>query len=258
VVTSYLAWAQVPTHTVEINRDYPEPVLTVFVHLGVEKARGGMSRIVIPREGSSVMAWQVGNYPKREAYIAAWQYGNGRAMTLGAVFPGGWLAYPTGISGENRYSPEILMNMVFWLSDTQLIDDVEVFHRVKTDFAEFLTRMRVLVSLKDFIDKFGANTESIQREIIPLEKIHAEATRQYLEHSFMESEATIDSALAGFPAAEEVARREKDRALLWVFLIEWFVTSSTLFISGSLLWMLMVRRRLYRAVKMTKLAAVKE
>ena len=150
------------------------------------------------------------------------------------------------------------MNMVFWLADTELIDDVEIFHGVKRDFAEFLTRMRVLISLKDFIDKFGANTERIQKEIIPLEGIHAEATRQYLEHSFVDSQATIGTALAGFPVAEDIARREKDKALLWVFLIEWLVTSSTLFISGSVLWTLMVRRRLYRAVKMTKLAAAKE
>jgi hypothetical protein len=165
VVAHNLAWAQIPYHYVEINEDHPEPILTVFVPLGVEKAHGGMSRLVIPREGSNTLAWQVGNYPAKETYLAAWQYGEGRSMTLGAVFPGGWLAYPTGVSGENRYSPEIVMNMVFWLADTELIDDVEIFHGVKRDFAEFLTRMRVLISLKDFIDKFGANTERIQKEI---------------------------------------------------------------------------------------------
>ncbi len=258
VTARYSAWAQIESHWVQINKNHPEPILTAFVPFGVENARGGLSRLVIARDGSGVLAWQGGNYPQKEPYLVAWWYGKGRAMTIGSPFPGGWLAYPTGVTGENKYSPEIVMNMIFWLANTELIDDVEVFHRVKSDFAEFVTRMRVLISLKDFIDKFGANTESIEREMIPLEEIYAEATHRYLEHAFLESQASISSALVRFPAAEEVARREKNKALLWVFLIEWLVTSSALFMSGSVLWMLMIRRKLYRKVEMTRLAAAKE
>jgi hypothetical protein len=172
--------------------------------------------------------------------------------------PLGWLAYPTGASDRNKYSPEILMNMVYWLASTPLIDDVEVFHRVKSDFADYLTGMKVLISLGDFIDKFGANTQRIQEEVIPLERIYSEARDQYLEHNFVESEVTTKSGLVKFPLAEEVANREKDKALLWVFVIEWLVTSSTLFLSVFILWMLMVRRRLYRAVEVTKLDRMKE
>ena len=98
----------------------------------------------------------------------------------------------------------------------------------------------------------------LQEEIIPLEKIYTEATAQYLEHSFVESEATIKSGLSKFPTAEEVAKREKNKALLWVFIIEWLVTSSTLFLSVSVLWMLMIRRKLYKAVEATRLDRVIE
>jgi hypothetical protein len=50
-----------------------------------------------------------------------------------------------------------------------------------------------------------------------------------------------------------VAKREKEGALLWVYIIEWLVTTSTIFIAGSVIWMLMIRRRLYRSVETTKL-----
>jgi hypothetical protein len=259
VTAGFAAWAPVESYSVEINKDHPEPILTVFVPFGVEKVQtGGVSRVVLPRQGSSVLAWQIGNYPTKQPYLAAWEYGSGRAMTIGNPVPGGWLAYPSGATGQNRYSPEILMNMFYWLANTELIDDVEVFHSVKTDFAEFMERLKILISLRDFIDKFGANTERIQKEMIGIEEFYAEASRQYLEHSFVDSQISIASALGGLSEAEDVARREKDRALIWVYVIEWLVSSSALFVSGFILWSLMVRRRLYRAVEMTKLKAMDE
>ncbi len=47
-------------------------------------------------------------------------------------------------------------------------------------------------------------------------------------------------------------RREKRKALMWVYVIEWLVSSSALFISEFVLWTLIIRRRLYRAVRTTK------
>jgi len=254
VTAEHGGWAPIESCLVEINKAHPEPILTVFVPFGVEKVPARqVSRLVIPREGSSILAWQVGNYPSKQPYLVAWECGSGRAMTIGGLVPGGWLAYPTGLAGQNRYSPEIVMNIFYWLADTRLIDDVEIFHRVKTDFAEFRLRMKVMVSLIDFIDKFGANTGRVQDDMMALEKIYAEAAGHYLEHSFADSQVVIASALSRLPALEDLARREKDRALVWVYLIEWFVSASALFISGIVLWALMVRRRLYRAVEMTKL-----
>jgi hypothetical protein len=176
-------------------------------------------------------------------------------MTIGGQLTGGWTAYPSGATGENTYAPEILMNMVFWLAGTELIDDVEVFHRIKADFSEFRARRAVLLSLIDFIDNFGANTGEIQEDIVELEDIYREAVEKYLEHDFVQSESALRAGLDGFGEVEEAARREKERALLWVYAIEWLVSSSTFFISSFALWTLMVRRRLYRDVETTKLNA---
>jgi hypothetical protein len=113
--------------------------------------------------------------------------------------------------------------------------------------------MAVLVSLKDFIDKFGANTQGIQDEMLGLESMYAKAAGYYMESDFAAADDAIRSALGEFAAAEEVARKEKDAALFWVYVVEWLMTSSTLFVSGFVLWTLMVRRRLYRAVEATRL-----
>jgi hypothetical protein len=256
VTAEHVSWAPKQSYSVEINEASVNPVLKVFIPFRVEEVQASaVSRLVIPRQGSEVLAWQLGNYAGKEPFLAAWEYEDGRAMTIGEQIPGGWLRYPKGITGENRYSPEIMMNMIFWLAGTELIDDVEVFHRVKTDFSEFRTRIAVLISLKEFIDRFGANTDRIDEEIIPLEEIYSRAADQYLEHRFVDSEDTIGSALARLPQVEGVAREEKERALLWVYIIEWLISSSAFFISGFILWTLMVRRRLYRSVRTTKLRA---
>jgi len=245
-----------PGYFVEINKEHPEPILTIFVPFEVENVFGeGMtSRLMVARQGSDVLAWQHGGFPSREDFIAAWDYGEGRAISTGAKIPLGWLQYPSGYTGENRYSPEIIMNMLFWITKTALIDDVEVFHRMKSDLSEFRTRMAVLFSLKDFIDRFGANTNRLQREITSLEEVYSLAADQYLEHDFAESEITIGSALDALPGLETLARKEKDRSLLWVYIVEWLVTASALTISGFVVWTLMIRRRLYRSVKTTRLA----
>jgi hypothetical protein len=200
----------------------------------------------------------VGSFPVREAYIAAWEYEQGRTIATGAKIPLGWLEYPTGITGQNPYSPEILSNMIFWLARTQLIDDVEVYHRIRADLSIFRARIRVLMSLVDFIDKFGANTDRIQAEVLSLQAIYSRAADEYLDHTFAESEMTLNSGWQRLPHSEEMARKEKDRALLWVYAVEWLASSSAFFISGFLLWTLMVRRRLYQSVRTTKLGRARQ
>ncbi len=249
-----------PGFNVEINKEYPEPILTIFVPFGVEEVYepGNVARLMISRQGSDVLAWQHGGFPSREDFIACWEFGEGRAISTGAKIPLGWLEYPKRVTGENKYSPEILMNMIFWISKTELIEDVEVFHRVKYDLSDFRSRMGILLSLKDFIDKFGANTEQLQEEIIEVEEVYALASDQYLDHRFVESQSTISSALEMLPQVEKLARKEKERAFVWVYTIEWLTLSSVLFLSGFVVWSLMVRRRLYRAVSTTKLEMSRE
>ncbi len=242
-------------YRVIINRDFPDPVLTPYVLYGVEQVSCiAASRMVIPREAAGLMAWQEGNFPVlgKVPYIAVWDYEKGRTITTGDFMGNGWFAYPTSPSA-NQYSPDILMNMIFYCTTRKLIDDAEVFHRVKSNFAEYKSRMAVLISLKDFIDKFGANTLKLEEEMRRLEGMYAMAAADYLDQEFVASEGKILSALNQFPQAEEMARREKNAALIWVYVVEWLVTSSTLFLSGSLLWALMIRRKMYRMVKSTRL-----
>jgi hypothetical protein len=247
------------SYQVKVNRDFPDSVLTSFVPYGVEDVVGmGATRMVIAREGAATLAWIIGPFPwrKNAELLVAWDYEKGRAMTSAEYIPTGWFGYPSG-SGPNvnEYAPDILMNMIFYGARRNLIDDVVVFHRLKSSLTEFRARMGLLIKLSDFIDKFGANTQRIQDEVMKLEGMASEMVDYYLDQDFIESERVVLEALDSFPAVEEIARKEKGRALLWVYIIEWLGASSTFFISGFILWTLMVRRRLYRETRSTRLRA---
>jgi len=240
-----------------INRNANEAILTTFIPFGVEKVSVyAVSRMVIHRQGSDLLAWQLGNFFQGKVdYMAAWNYEKGRTITTGDFMGSGWLGYPSS-PDANQYSPEILMNMLFWLTKRNLIQDVELFHRIKSGFADYKSRMTVLISLKDFIEKFGANTQRIQEEIEALQTMYNNAAAAYMDQDFAEAEKELDDGFERFAQAEAVARKVKESALLWVYIIEWLVSSSTLFISGFILWTLMVKRRLYREVKATRLTEI--
>ena len=153
----------------------------------------------------------------------------------------------------NPYGPDMLMNTVLYSTHRDLIEDVEVFHRIKGNFREFRSRLELLISLVDFIDRFSANTNRAYALIGELRGMARTATDRHLEGDFPESEAIMHEAFDGFVRAESVARDLKDSALLWVYLIEWSTTTGVLFTSGFLVWTLMVKRRLYRGVVTTRL-----
>jgi hypothetical protein len=50
--------------------------------------------------------------------------------------------------------------------------------------------------------------------------------------------------------AMEETNKAKDRALIWIYISQWMVTTA---VAGVTLWWLMVRRKLYREVTTTQL-----
>ena len=58
--------------------------------------------------------------------------------------------------------------------------------------------------------------------------------------------------------ADELALRAKQTALFWVYVIEWLVVTATLLVCATVLWALMVRRRLYREVSATRIKSLSD
>jgi len=233
-------------YRVMINKEFADPVFTPFVKYKVEDITCNVGRFVIPRQGAGILTWQVGNFPSfsKVPMIIAWNYEKGRTITNGG--------FEDWFRRENPYGADMLVNLVLYATQRPLIEDVDVFHRIKVMFRQYSDRLEFLVTLKDFVDAFGANTQPIQEAIWGVEELGRRAKDLYLNQDFTGASQALEESFSKLDAAEVLARKVKNSALFWVYLSEWLITTATFFISGFVLWSLMVRRKMYRQVTSTK------
>jgi hypothetical protein len=112
----------------------------------------------------------------------------------------------------------------------------------------------LLISLFDFVEKFGANPQPLSEMLDDVDRLKKEAETHYLRQEFPEALVLITEAIDEVARAEKEAIKAKDQALFWIYVVEWSVVTATLLITGFVLWTLMVRRRFFREVQSTRFA----
>ena len=236
-----------------VNRDFPEPVLTPFVPLGIESFYGYGSRYVKAREGASTLCWQVGNFPEEGVpYMIAWDYEKGRTLTMADGFGFVFWGANRQIQNSNPYGLDILMNVIFFSTGREVQTDVLLLHHMRTSFMSFRERMSLLVSLMDFVERCGANPRRLDVLLAGLEQQFNLAGEKYVVQDFEGCQDTMNSGWKALSNAESEAMKLKANALAWIYVVEWSITSSALTFSGFLLWTLMVKRKLYKSAGLTK------
>ncbi len=202
--------------------------------------------IVTTKEGSRLLA--VIRYPGQEdPGMVTWELAAGNRVFA--------LTGQTHVMavGPWTYYLDFGANLMIHLDGRPVPQDIDLVHSLRTTMQAVATRRSLLMSLLEFCDSFGANTDRIMLRINGLNDRAAEATPLYLQLQFQE---TLDAyrAIEGEMASiEGDAMRLKDRTLLWVYLIEWLAVTGVGMMCGFVLWSTMVRRRLYRDVKTTRL-----
>ena len=231
------------------------PLLKPFKKLGIEKIRPfGRLRIMFSKPGST--EWARAEHIPLAGFsscpmLISWEYGEkkSRIFSTADQFDSPFWDQSDGIE---RYSLDIFSNIVWYGCRRKLPEDVLKVHLVRSYVTGFRARMGMLYSLLDFIERFGASTQKIQREIARLNSIQKDAEGLYLNQDF---EAALDresDVFQLFSRVETQAVKLKERALLWVYAIEWTAVSGVFAVVAFATWSLMVRRRLYREVGMTK------
>ena len=86
-----------------------------------------------------------------------------------------------------------------------------------------------------------------------IDDLHEQGREFYLSMDFDSAYDAMGAALAELQDLDGEVMKLKDRSLVWIYLVEWLVTTGVLLISGVVIWSLMVRRTLYREVKVTRL-----
>lgn len=242
------------SYRVEFVRGLP-PVFTPFIELGVENAVGIGCGFLSPRLGATV--W--GNLVPRSygPWMLEWRYGGGgghcwcAADDLDHSWWGNVHASIHGLS-ENPWAMDIMSNLILYSAGRPLPENVVLVAKARDAFWEYRTERSVVLSLMDWVERFGADTAPFSRELGRIDIHLDEATSLYLSGSYEDALSELETAKSSARDLRQEVLKAKDRVLLWVYLIEYLVICGASVASGSLLWALMVRRKLYTQAGTTR------
>jgi hypothetical protein len=179
-----------------------------------------------------------------------WKWNNSITFTLRDMVGNSfWWASSTG---ANPYSLDIVANIIWFSIGRDLPEDPLMVHDLRRRFFDYNIRKRLLVSLLEFVEKFGANPVNEYTQLMEVDKLHQQGRDLYLDMDFESAYDTMGIALDEIQVLDGEVMKLKDKALTWIYLVEWLVTTGVLLISGFAVWSLMVRRALYREVRVTR------
>ncbi len=231
------------------------PVLAPFLEVGLERYVGSKTRPIHTKQGSTIWAVALKSglgTTKEDEYIISWEYGDADAVTwiVGVDVDEQWF----NLGGGNDYGGDIVLNMLYYSVGKPLPPSVQLIHGLRSDFYRYTLEKNLVFSVMEFVDLFGANTASLERKLAETDAGKGEAERAYLEGDYEASYDKIQSMIGELSRLNEEAIQIKERALLWVYLTEWSAVTGTMLVGGYVLYALMIKRRLYREVAVTRTA----
>lgn len=218
---------------------------------------GGLN--TIPKPGSVILSYTkntkgVGSpIPGQIAHVFYWKWNSSTIFTFrDMVYDAFWSPKESSVS--NPYSLDIVANVIWFATGRELPEDPIKVHQYRQLVFDYNIRRMLLLSMLDFAEKFGANPAKQYSSLDDVDEVGRNAAELYLDRDYDGAYDVIKEAMGQLMDVDESAAKLKDRALLWVYLVEWSVTTAVFLVAGVVLWTLMVRRALYREVGATKWA----
>ncbi len=235
------------------------PVLRAFLPLGIETFQGQWVGQLYSKQGADVWATlyntNVPNPPPEGwPWLVSWRVGSKRTLfwvaadDLEVKWWWGFYHPPT----QNPYGVDILLNILYHSLGKPLPEDILLLHQLRRRLIEFNEKKAVALAVIEFADRFRANTGPLMNDLQDIEAERGNANRAYLDHDFLLASTILTEAEEALAKVSTKAIKAKDTALLWVYVIEWLVVAATSMITGSVLWALMIKRRLFREVSITR------
>jgi hypothetical protein len=245
------AWGR-DLYSVKFRRNLP-PVFTPFIDLGLEKVKAYGCGKIVPRQGTTIWGDLV---PFPWPWMVSWRFGGDGGMSWVAAddLDHPWWSKETYGFSENKFAVDVLANLVAHSVGRELPEDIMVPMRIRDEFFTYVSGRNLLVSILEFAEKFGADTSRLYEDLLTIDgSIVAMARDSYLDQEYGEALSGIMLGNEEIEGLVEKGLKARERALFWIFLVEWFVVSGASMLSGFALWTLMIRRRVYRDVITTRL-----
>ncbi len=202
----------------------------------------------VPKDASSQWAKVQGLY-EEHPLMTYWEIGGGAVLNFASKFPVGVMPW----AEDWNLFPQAMIYMVYRVADKTLPDDPFLFQSVTNHFIEFTEMNSLLDSILVWVEKFGGNPDKLRARFEALVDVRTRAEEAYLNGDFDQALAILSQAEAEHASIRLDAMKAKDEALFWVYLTEWCALMGTLMISSYAIWALMVRRKLYKEVGVSRL-----
>jgi hypothetical protein len=253
-ISTYEKYQHSPYHV--FFRRERDPIFLPFVDLGMERIAGGSYHVMTLKPGALVWAEMV---PLGLPFLVSWRPGGGDAgliWTLPGAFDAAWWGSGGGwgIRGSNPYAIDLATNLIFYSLGRDTIKDIQARRQARLAVSSFQSQKLLVLSMMEWADRLGADVSEVFEALRGLERRANVAVSSFLEQDYP---LTISYMNDIFDEVKEITKNAvvlKDRALLWIYVSEWFVVTSAGMIAGYVLWALMVGRGLYRDVGSTRLA----
>jgi hypothetical protein len=211
---------------------------------------GTDGNMVEQKVGSTLLArWRVKTYQYEDppCYVT-WEVEGGRtfAMCHDWTPGGGWLM------SRWDYYRDYSVNLMLYLAGRSLPPGHMEIHEYRGLIHDLAISKSMLYSLLEFVESFGGNSAPIDDRVGELDLVVSDAQEFYLDHEFNEALVTAQKAMDTMKDIEALAVELKNEALFWVYLVEWLSVTGVALLSGTVVWFIMVQRRLYREVEVTR------
>jgi len=184
-------------------------------------------------------------------WISWWEQGKGRVVGEAQVF--GSHGTTNRMLNEWTWYQDFIIYLIYFNAGKPVPGDLERAHRIREEINTHLDKASLLVSLLEFVERFGASTVKLYDELEEINLLELQAEEFYRMDDYDSAAGVFEEIHAAWMELNARAIRAKENALTWVYIIEWFTVTAAAMIAGSFLWFVMVRRRLYREIGTTRM-----
>jgi len=237
------------SYKVEFRTNLDE-VFIPFITYGVENAVGEQYTEMKVKQGATI--W--GDIrPYDLPWLVSWRPGGGNPgiqWVVSHIFDDWWSEQ------KNPYALDVATNMILYSLEMDLIADIPARREARRMFRNLQTQKSLILSMIEWADNFGANSLPLSDELLDLEVEMDKAVDDYAAQDYEPAIGFLESMTKEVKRISQKAVELKDRALFWVYTSEWLVVTATAIISGLTVWSLMIKRKMHREVRATRLRRV--
>jgi uncharacterized membrane protein len=227
-----------PDH--EFNRPLPWEGAPPFSGFNTVQTKQGATELLLP---------EVTMGTSEGPLLVFWEVGEGASIANTPDLTYGWVSS----FGDWEYYGDYCVNLIYLLARLGVPQDTHLVHAARAAMFNFAQEKLLLLSLAEFVDRFGADSRPIEEGIDEIGAMKTQADLLYMDQDFLGALNLLKEVAEKVRDLGGVAMTLKDRALMWVYIAEWLVVSATMMITGNVVWSLMIRRKLYRNVHATRL-----